>query len=69
MKNLIFHIFKNYFIEQIMKYCKQNVSMLDKYYLIKIKKGKIRETRLYDENHNRIHNFTTDILGNVFINH
>lgn len=69
MKNLIFYIFKNYFIEQIMKYSKNNVSVLDKYYLIKIKKGKIRETRLYDQNHSRIQNFTIDSLGNVFINH
>lgn len=66
MKNKIFDLFKEYFIEQIKAYCLSNFPLqhttqitqkVEKYELVKVKKGKIRQTRLYDENHRRIHNF------------
>lgn len=34
-----------------------------KYYLVYVKKGKIREWRMYDENHNRVHPQTKDLLN------
>lgn len=66
MKNKIFNIFQKYFIEQIKAYALSNfplqqttqvTQLTQKFELIKIKKGKIRELRLYDENHRRIHDF------------
>lgn len=66
MKNKIFNIFKKYFIEQIKAYALSNfplqqttqvTQLVEKFELIKVKKGKIRQLRLYDENHRRIHDF------------
>lgn len=74
MKNLIFNIFKNYFIKQIRafalsKFPLQVTTKTATYSLIKVKKGKIRQLRLYDNSHNRIHNFSIDRNENVIINH
>ncbi len=53
-------IFKIPFIERIVrKWCLKNypletTTLVTKEYQIFVKKGKIREWRIYDENHNRI---------------
>lgn len=70
MKNKIFNIFKGLFVEQIKAFALSNfplqhttqvrvdvTQIIEKFELIKVKKGNIREVRLYDENHRRIHNF------------
>ena len=77
MKNKIFNIFQKYFIEQIKAYALSNfplqqttqvTQLVEKLELIKVKKGKIRQVRLYDENHARIHNFIIASNGKIIIN-
>lgn len=66
MKNKIFNLFKGLFVEQIKAFALSNfplqhttqvTQLIEKFELIKVKKGNIRQVRLYDENHRRIHNF------------
>lgn len=74
MKNKIFNLFKKYFIEQIKAYALSNfplqlTTQFEKYTLIKVKKGKIRQWRLYDKNHKRMHDFNVASNGKITINH
>jgi hypothetical protein len=60
MKNIIFDILKVVFRKQFIAFCLSNfplqlTNQYEKFYLIKIKKGKIRQLRLYDKNFKRIH--------------
>lgn len=58
------YLIKNYPLQRTTK----TTTVLEKFQLIKVKKGKIRQLRLYDNYHNRIHNFKIDHLGNLIIN-
>lgn len=58
MKNKIFNLFKEYFIEQIKAFALSNfplqhttqvTEIKHEFFIIKIKKGKIRETRIYSD--------------------
>lgn len=74
MKNKIFNIFQKYFIEQIKAYALSNfplqqTTQIEKYTLIKVKKGKIRQWRLYDKNHLRMRDFKVASNVKININH
>ena len=73
MKKKLFNLFKLFFRKQIIDWIVKNYPLqvttkTATYSLIKIKKGKIRQLRLYDNSHNRIHNFSIDRNENVIIN-
>ena len=75
MKNKIFKFLKNQFRVQLISFCIENFplqitteKMIFNHKLILIKKGKIREWRMYDSNHKRIYNFQVLDNGKVIIN-
>ncbi|CAM3968029.1 hypothetical protein FLCU109888_11475 [Flavobacterium cucumis] len=72
MKNKIFNFFKELFIEQIKAFALSNfplqvTNQTKTFHLIKIKKGRIREIRVYDINHKRVFNFRVLQDGNILI--
>lgn len=73
MKNSIFNLFKTIFRKQLVAFCLKNFPLqlttkTLKHKLILVKKGKIRQWRMYDENHIRIHNFKINRNNQVIIN-
>lgn len=69
MKKLLIHLFK----KQLIAFCLKNFPLqlttkTVKHKLILVKKGKIRQWRMYDENHNRIYNFKVNPFNQVIIN-
>lgn len=74
MKNKIFNLFKGLFVEQIKAFALSNfplqqTTQIEKYTLIKVKKGKLRQWRLYDKEHKRMHDFKVASNGKININH
>jgi hypothetical protein len=61
MKTIIFKLFKVFFKNELKKFCTAQT------HLIFVKKGKIRETRFYDENFKRLYNFELDKKNNRII--
>ena len=75
MKNRLFNLFKDFFKDQIIAYLLNDFpkqltteTRFENYRLIAVKRGKIRETRLFNSNHERIHRFQILSNGNVKIN-
>jgi len=64
MKNKIFNFLKKHFRVQLISFCIENFplqitteKMILKHKVVLVKKGKIKEWRMYDSNHNRVYNF------------
>lgn len=64
MKNYIFYLFIKFYKNELSNhFIQKNFNKL-----ILVKKGKIKEWRMYDKNHTRIYNFEINIMNKVIIN-
>ncbi|WP_445721036.1 hypothetical protein [Flavobacterium sp.] len=76
MKNKIFNFLKKHFRVQLISFCIENFplnitteKMILEHKIVLVKKGKIREWRMYDSNHKRIYNFERLDNGKIIINY